>query len=58
MTTDLHVIREQIVEMIAQRPLGSSSRFRLMDVAESLARAITAMEHDDGRDTSLDQKEA
>lgn len=45
--TDLHFIQQQIVARIAERPVGSASRFRLMDAADAVSRAILAEEREE-----------
>ena len=40
--SDIHAIQSQLVERIGQRPIGSASRFRLMDAADAVSRAIEA----------------
>lgn len=44
--TDLHEIQRQIVARIAERPVGSASRFRLMDAADNISQAIAAEERE------------
>jgi len=43
--TDLHEIQRQIVERIGAAPVGSWLRFKLMDAADGMSRAIEAEEH-------------
>lgn len=44
--TDLHQIQQKIVARISERPVGSASRFRLMDAADAISRAIVAEERE------------
>lgn len=44
--TDLHDIQRQIVARISERPVGSASRFALMDAADGVSRAIAAEERE------------
>lgn len=44
--TDLHAIQDQLVARIRERPIGTASRFALMDAAEALSRAIAAEERE------------
>lgn len=40
--TALHEIQRQLVERIQSRPVGSASRFALMNAADDISRAIEA----------------
>lgn len=42
MTQSLHGIQRQIVARISERPVGSASRFSLMDAADAVSKAIEA----------------
>jgi len=44
--TALHAIQRQIVARIGERPVGSASRFILMDAADAVSRAIAAEERE------------
>lgn len=39
---DLHAMRQQVEERAASRPIGSASRFALMNAADAVSRAIEA----------------
>lgn len=39
---DLHEIQRHLVYRIGQRPVGSASRFALMDAADAVSKAIEA----------------
>lgn len=39
---DLHEIQRHVVARIGQRPVGSASRFALMDAADAISKAIAA----------------
>jgi len=45
--TDLHDVLTEITDHIAARPMGSGSRFKLRDAANSICRAIRAIERED-----------
>ena len=45
--TDLHEIQRQLVSRIGERPVGSASRFALMDAADRISLAIAAEERED-----------
>lgn len=49
---DLHEIQRHVVARIDQRPLGSASRFALMDAADAISRAIAAEARDVGAQTA------
>lgn len=49
---DLHDIQRQIVAMIDVRPIGSSSRFRLMDAADAVSKAMAAIALESGAQTA------
>lgn len=42
----IHDIQELIVARISTRPVGSASRFRLMDAADAISKAIEAEERE------------
>lgn len=50
--TDLHEIQRHVVAQIDQRPVGSASRFALMDAADAISRAITAEAREVGAQTT------
>lgn len=45
---DLHDIQREIVVLIDTRPVGSTSRFRLMDAADAVSKAMAAVEKEVG----------
>lgn len=47
----LHDIQREIVALIDTRPVGSSSRFRLMDAADAVSKAMAALEKEGGAQT-------
>lgn len=50
--TDLHEVQRQVVARIDQRPVGSASRFALMDAADAISRAIAAETREVGAQTA------
>lgn len=50
--TDLHEVQRHVVARIDQRPVGSASRFALMDAADAISRAITAEARELGAQTA------
>jgi hypothetical protein len=51
--TDLHDIQRQLVERIGTAPVGSALRFRLMDAADAVSRAIEAEAKARGAESSV-----
>lgn len=49
--TDLHEIQRLVVARIGRRPVGSASRFALMDAADAISRAIAAEAREVGAQT-------
>lgn len=45
---DLHAIQTEIVARITERPVGSASRFALMNAADAVSKAIEAEEREAG----------
>lgn len=50
--TELHEIQRHVVARIDQRPVGSASRFALMNAADAISRAIAAEARDVGAQTA------
>lgn len=50
--TDLHEIQRHVVARIDHRPVGSASRFALMDAADAISRAIAAEAREVGAQTA------
>ncbi len=50
--THLHEIQRQVVARIDQRPVGSASRFALMDAADAISRTIAAEAREVGAQTA------
>ncbi|MGX1693152.1 hypothetical protein [Brevundimonas naejangsanensis] len=50
--TDLHEIQRHVVARIDQRPVGSASRFALLDAADAISRAIAAEVREVGAQTA------
>lgn len=50
--TELHEIQRHVVARIDQRPVGSASRFALMNAADAISRAIAAEAREVGAQTA------